>query len=125
LPTLQSNLNYAVNEILRRMNCVGIGEVWRSIETLHMILPPPIFKEVASEYERITKRLSKANNGNSVDFLQMVESNAACVEILEWDAFPFFRMMYDKLYEGGYLEKTLVQARYPNRRKLSADGIGT
>jgi len=106
LPTLQSNFNYAVNEILRRMNTMGIAETWRSIETLYMILPPTIFAEVEGDYKRIVKRVNSVTNGSTVDFLAMVESNNECCLILEEFAFPFFRKMYELLYEGGYLEKT-------------------
>ena len=106
LPTLMSNFNYAVNEVLRRMNTMGIGEVWRAIETLHTILPPSIFDEVDSEYKDIVKRVNTVTNRATVDFLAMVESNNECCLVLEEFAIPFFRKMYDKLYQGGYLEKT-------------------
>ena len=106
LPTLMSNFNYAVNEVLRRMNTMGIGEVWRAIETLHVILPPTIYDEVEDDYKRIVKQVNKASSGSSVDFLAMVESNNECCLILEEYAIPFFRKMYELLYKGGYLEKT-------------------
>jgi len=101
-----SNFNYAVNEVLRRMNTMGIGEVWRAIETLHVILPPTIYDEVEDDYKRIVKQVNKASSGSSVDFLAMVESNNECCLILEEYAIPFFRKMYELLYKGGYLEKT-------------------
>ena len=85
---------------------MGIGEVWRSIETLYMILPPSIFKEVETDYKDIVKKVNTVTNGSTVDFLAMVESNNECCLILEEFAFPFFRKMYELLYEGGYLEKT-------------------
>ena len=78
LPTLQSNWNYAINEILRRMNNVGISEVWRAIETLKCILPPKIHEEVETEYNDIIKKINAVTNGSSVDFLAMVESNNEC-----------------------------------------------
>ena len=125
LPTLQSNLNYAINEVLRRRNTLPIGDTWRSIETLFSILPPSIYNEVEDDYNRIIKLLNNANNGSSVDFLQMVESNAACCEILETYAFPFFRNMYYLLYKGNYLEKGALQPRYPTKKTLSVETIET
>jgi len=102
------------------MNTMGIGETWRSIETLYMILPPSIFNEVETEYNDIIKRVNTVTNGSTVDFLAMVESNNECCMVLEEFAVPFFRRMYELLYEGGYLEKAEMQPRYSKDRKLSA-----
>jgi len=106
LPTLQSNFNYSINEILKRMNTLGIAETWRAIETLFCILPPNIYNKVETDYNDIIKKVNTVTNGSTVDFLAMVESNNECCLILEEFAFPFFRKMYELLYEGGYLEKT-------------------
>lgn len=105
LPTLQSNFNYAINEILKRMNTVGIAETWKAIETLYKILPPTIKSEVKADYMNILKRLKFETNDTSVDFLAMVEANNVYCLILEELASPFFEKMYALLYEGGYLEK--------------------
>lgn len=106
LPTLQSNFNYSINEILKRMNNDGIGETWRAIETLFCILPPKIHKEVQIDYNDIIKKVNTVANGSTVDFLAMVESNNECCLVLEALAIPFFRKMYALLYKGGYLEKS-------------------
>lgn len=106
LPTLQSNFNYAVNEVLRRMNNLGIAATWRAVETLFVILPPSIHEKLENEYKDIVNRVNTVTNGSTVDFLAMVESNNECCMVLEEFAVPFFRKMYDKLYSGGYLEKT-------------------
>jgi len=105
LPTLQSNFNYAINEVLKRMNTVGIAETWRAIETLFTILPPKIYEVVETDYNDIVKKVNTVTNGSTVDFLAMVESNNECCIVLEELAFPFFRKCYELLYKGGYLEK--------------------
>jgi len=106
LPTLQTNFHYVIGEILKRMNNLGISETWKAIETLFCILPPTIHKEMREDYTSIVKKVNMVTNLSSVDFLQMVESNAECCQILEEFAVPFFRRMYELLYDGGYLEKT-------------------
>jgi len=119
LPTLQSNFNYAINEILKRMNTLGIAETWRAVETLFCILPPTIYDKVETDYNDIVKKVNTVTNGSTVDFLAMVESNNECCMVLEALAIPFFRKMYKLLYDGGYLEKEGVSARFTEKRKLS------
>lgn len=118
-PTLQSNWNYAINEVLKRMNNVGIAEVWKAIETLYTILPPTIYEKAKAEYARIVNQVNNATNGSTVDFLAMVESNNEACLILEELAIPFFRKMYDALYKGGYLEKEPIRPRFDKKKKLS------
>lgn len=119
LPTLQSNFNYSINEILKRMNNVGIGETWRAIETLFHILPPKIYSQVETDYKDIIKKVNAVTNGSTVDFLAMVESNHECCMVLEEYAVPFFRKMYELLYKGGYLEKESLKPRAKGHGKLS------
>jgi len=98
---------------------MGVGEIWKSIETLYLILPPSIFDEVEKDHDKIVKLLNNANNGSTVDFIAMVESNSECYLILEQNAFSFFRRMYYLLYKGNYLEKGEMKPRYSKDRKLS------
>lgn len=104
-PTLQSNWNYAINEVLKRMNNLDIGETWKAVETLFQILPPKIYEKVEKEYKAIVKRVNEANNGSGVDYQDMIETNREACTVLEVFAIPFFRKMYSLLYNGGYLEK--------------------
>ena len=120
LPTLQTNFNYVINEVLKRMNNLGIAETWRAIETLFCILPPTLHKEVEADYKNIVRQVNMATNGSTVDFLAMVESNSAACMVLDEFAIPFFRKMYESLYIGGYLEKGEMKPRYSKDRKLSA-----
>ena len=100
---------------------MGLGETWKSIETLYMILPPTIFAEVEGDYKRIVKRVNSVTNGSTVDFLAMVESNNECCLILEEFAFPFFRKMYELLYKGGYLEKESYRLTKKDFKKLESE----
>lgn len=104
-PTLQSNFNYAIGEVLKRMNNMDIADTWQAIETLYTILPPKIFEQVQSEYKTIIAKVNKVNSGDSVDYMAMVTANNETKRVLGELAIPFFRRMYEALYAGGYLEK--------------------
>jgi len=105
LPTLASNFNLAISEILNRMNSDSLGEQWRAMVTLYHILPPAIYDKVKGDYEKITKKINHVGNSGSISYIDLVQDNDEVNAILEEFASPFFRKMYELLYEGGYLEK--------------------
>ena len=103
-PTLQANWNLAIGDVIRCLNAGLIYEAWLALETLYNILPPDIYKKVVNDYQTIKKDFD-SHGTDSASYEIIVESYDSGLATLREAVRPFFRKMYELLYEGGYLEK--------------------
>jgi len=109
LPTLQANLNYAIGEVLQRLNTDGPYEVWVAIDTLCGILPPTVYEnpEVSKDYKMINDYLNNGHDGSTTNYMDQRRRSQRILGFLHQHNRPYFRLVYKKLYEGQYLEKNM------------------
>ncbi len=103
-PTLQANWNLAISDVIRCLNADLIYEAWLALQTLYDILPPEIHKKVEKDYKKL-KTTYEAHYTESTGYEAIVSTYFNGLETLRNETRPFFRLMYELLYGGGYLEK--------------------
>jgi len=102
-PTLQANWNQAISEVIRCLNAGFYDAAWRAVGSFYLILPPTIRKKVKNQYENVEKDYD-ANATDSASYEEIVGSYNEGLATLKNKVPPLFMEMYERLYDGGYLE---------------------
>jgi hypothetical protein len=123
-PTYQTNLNLALREVIIARNEHRDDDAWTALETLYVIAPKKVRKEVQKAFEHAQSQLMIERNSLGSDLvMRKLQSSLKTNNFLRKAAFDLLMQIKDVLEEKGYLESKPkdVMSNIPKASELFAE----